>query len=240
MAGETENPNTPRRAEDATDGSAAGALSIFMRHIMRSLRVCMPVKVTGYDRRTHRVVVEELCLGRTVDGQTFQPNVFACTAWHWRTGGFLIDLPIKVGTTGWVIVPDEDTRSMVRAASRKAETPATMCIHSPDCGFFIPDWWGENDGSGDTELYEDVGNKFVIGSADGKQRIEISHSDIVVKCSEFKVDAKSIVLKSEGQVDIEAPQTMVEGNLQVENAATGNVTNFNTATVVNGIVTGII
>lgn len=135
--------------------SIGAALSKFASSIRNGIDACIPVVVRSYDRKTHTAVVAPLVKdvdqSAAIPVQT-NPSEFKTSVLRLSCGTFLVDIPLNVGDTGWVIASDKDStivKSAVTIGSSdiknqpKPQSPGTLATHKHAFGFFIPDAWGE-------------------------------------------------------------------------------------------------
>lgn len=132
--------------------SIGAALSKFASSIRNGIDACIPVVVRSYDRKTHTAVVAPLVKdvdqSAAIPIQT-NPSEFKTSVLRLSCGTFLVDIPLNIGDTGWVIASDKDStivKSAVTIGSSdqpKPQSPGTLATHKHAFGFFIPDAWGE-------------------------------------------------------------------------------------------------
>lgn len=210
----------PENATDAMIGS-----------LVRSMNHVVPARVIAYDRTTHRVQVEPLV--RNFDNNKYADCPFyICTVWRMYCGQYLIDVPIDVGDTGWLISADRDTTTVKELCVHsvdgdldewKQQNPYTDMCQSFEFGFFIPDRWGgdfNRDAEHNAQLTgssEDA-DRLVIQSADGNQKISMRHYD--------DSDKGEIKITSIDTSDTSKKTTIVikNGVITVETATETNVT----------------
>lgn len=147
-------------------------------------------------------------------------------------GQYLIDVPIDVGDTGWLISADRDTTNVkdlcVHSVNGdldewKQQNPYTDEVKSFNFGFFIPDRWGgdyNRDAEHNAQLSgssEDA-DRLVIQSADGNQKISMRHYD--------DSDKGEIKITSIDTSDTSKKTTIVikNGVITVETSTETNVT----------------
>lgn len=190
----------------------------FGESVSRGVVVMRPATVVKYDRNTHNVAVQPLVA--LADGDRFvKDGVVTCTVWRPYSGHYLIDMPLDVGDTGWVIAADVDTDNVKRNCVNDTEgdvpgvwSPKTRWTHRLQHGFFIPDRWGERYKTDDRHVtYFDDGEldkgRLVIQSSDGKQRISVG---TVGGTFDIRVDAASVVSVNAPFVAVNAKDVTVD------------------------------
>lgn len=131
----------------------------------------------------------------------------------------MIDAPLFVGDTGWLVAADRNAKDAKEAnseildADQDDENPSNEGFKRPtddslrsfSWGFFIPDTWGDTKLTKDDGLViKGVDEKNVIALNDGA--IEIKHGDSIIKIEDDKIsitgnDKISITGKEEISID---------------------------------------
>ena len=130
---------------------------------VRSVPSCLPARILSYDRVSHTAIVQPLCNAMTNTGDFVERPPIKIHVIRFASGlhkvedltqpkgyrivpGAIIDLPLAIGDTGWIIASDADTQAQKAANSHyfKDEdagplNPSTGLIHSFMHGVFIPD-----------------------------------------------------------------------------------------------------
>lgn len=223
----------------AAESSPARLWRALFDFYIGGVECCFPVRVLKIDRSTRYVECQPLVSIPTGTQGFKKLQKFACTAFQFSANGYVIDLPISVNDVGWCVASDVPNRESKK--SHADSDPDITAFHRGDWGFFIPDFWGTLKGfdGEDAHPYEGEEGRLVISTADGSQRISLGKQDVKIDCSAITVNTKTATINSEGNVDIKAPKTMVNGALGTSCGATGTITNFSWATVQDGIVTAI-
>lgn len=148
--------------------SLAGVIREVLAEFARGFECCMPAVVVSYDRAKHEAVVQPAVNMVVSGGGQIERAPVAVTVWRFMCGGFLVDLPINAGDTGWLVAADRDTSNV--KASQGVAKPNTYETHKYSAGFFIPDKFGSISLAG-----EDAGN-MVFQNAAGTEKISIGAS----------------------------------------------------------------
>lgn len=160
-----ENLNSLPSFNPANLESASGIISEVLADFARSFECCMPAVVVSYDRTTHLAVVQPAINIVMTTGENVTRAQIRVSVWRFMCGGYLVDLPILAGDTGWIVAADRET-SLFKG-SKKASPPNTYETHKYSQGFFIPDRFGSLALAG-----EDAGN-MVFQNAGGTEKISI-------------------------------------------------------------------
>jgi len=145
--------------------SPAGIIQEVLATFSRGFECCIPAIVVSYDRSKHEAVVQPAVNILMTNGKQVERAQVAATVWRFMCGGYLVDLPINAGDTGWLVASDRESTS-VKQFGRTAP-PQTYETHKYENGFFIPDKWGSVSLAG-----EDAGN-MVFQNAEGTEKISI-------------------------------------------------------------------
>jgi hypothetical protein len=160
--------------------SSAGIIQEVLAEFARNFECCIPAIVQSYDRTKHEAVVQPaINMVLTTGEQVERANVLA-TVWRFMCGGYLIDLPISAGDTGWLVASDRDT-STFKAAPANPAKPNTYETHKYSAGFFIPDKFGSLSLAG-----EDSGN-MVFQNAAGTEKISIGATNTKITSAELTI-----------------------------------------------------
>lgn len=178
-----------------TDGSIYGSPVRMFNAVMRTFglnfETCIPAIVEEYNRNSHMVLARPLVNMVSASGEQLKRDIIEVPARRIQHGGFLIDIPILKGDTGWIIASDRDSENALLSncydtdengtSNKGPQRPNTKNIHKYRFGFFIPDRWGyisldRIDPSDDASLIDgkDHTGNAVIRSMNGKTRISIS------------------------------------------------------------------
>jgi len=144
-----------------------GIISEVLAEFARNFECCLPAIVVSYDRATHTAIVQPAVNIVMASGQQVERAQVSASVWRFMCGGYLIDLPIVAGDTGWLVASDRETESV--KTFKTASPPQTYETHKYENGFFIPDRFGALTVplSG-----EDAGN-MVFQNAEGTEKISI-------------------------------------------------------------------
>ena len=153
-------PNTTTEFPNAKSTLSA-ALNAFKLGMERELSVCFPACVYSYNRSTHKAKVMPLVKMAYFNGDYYyiRRKTFDVTVRSIQCGGMVMEVPLYVGDTGWVVSSDRDTTllkqtgaltSSVLAGNRSLNIveddyqvpPHHALLHQLTDGFFIPDSWG--------------------------------------------------------------------------------------------------
>lgn len=169
--------------------------ALFRVHDMR-FEVCLPAIVRDYNRNSHLALVQPLVNMVSSEGEQLERAPILVPVRRVMYGEFMVDFPLNIGDTGWVIAGDRDSENAILANSGNVtsssntneggQRPATRLLHKYRFGFFIPDRWGTINlatKSGDPNYMEgqnvdganiDYKDKAIIRSQNGKTRIVLS------------------------------------------------------------------
>lgn len=150
--------------------------------ITENINVSLPCKIVEYDRATHKATLRVLFNWKFRDGSIMEGcEIKDITIARFSCGDFLIDMPIHVGDTGWLIATDRD--AYVAKQRKEPSLPASPFCNSYASGFWIPDDWGE------VNLNDDDEDRLVLQTLDGSQRISIGQNDIKITGTKVTIDA---------------------------------------------------
>lgn len=169
--------------------------ALFRVHDMR-FEVCLPAIVRDYNRNSHLALVQPLVNMVSSEGEQLERSTILVPVRRVMYGEFMVDFPLNIGDTGWVIAGDRDSENSLLANSGNVtsssnpneggQRPVTGLLHKYRFGFFIPDRWGTINLStkdGDANYMEgqnvdganvDYKDKAVIRSQNGKTMICLS------------------------------------------------------------------
>lgn len=125
--------------------------ALFRVHDMR-FEVCLPAIVRDYNRNSHLALVQPLVNMVSSEGKQLERAPILVPVRRVMYGEFMVDFPLNIGDTGWVIAGDRDSENALLANSGNVtsssnpneggQRPATRLLHKYRFGFFIPDRWG--------------------------------------------------------------------------------------------------
>lgn len=191
----------------ANVSTPAGVTNFAIRKALEKLEKVAPAKIISYDRTTNRASVQILNQSITSTGEKLTKKPLEnIPVLMMSGGGFTFSFPIKQGNTGWLVAADRDISVFKQLLQVFA--PASYQIHRYKDSFFIPD---KVNGF---ELTEEDTNAVILTSLDGTTKISVIS----------------------GQVTITTPQTVINGNIQVNGSiiATDTITS-NTDVISAGI-----
>ena len=160
----------------------------------------IPAIVRSYDRKTGIATVQPIVtyVVDTKEGEKLIPrSTYDVSVIRFAHGGFVIDAPLFVGDTGWLIAADRNAKdakeanSKILNADQDDENPSNEGFKRPtddslrsfSWGFFIPDTWGDTElTNNDGLVIKDVDEKNVIALNDGA--IEIKRGDNIISISD--------------------------------------------------------
>lgn len=200
------------KIENSYANAAYSIISAIRMHdigMSRALSLCFPAAVLEYDRKTHIAVVQPLVKQGYYNKEWEYENrdPISVTVKAIQQGGFVIDIPLFRGDTGWVVASDRDTALLKQegaltsavldtdmdedaVASTYPQKPNTMALHDLSNGFFIPDNWGlfdigrYKDGGGvnlSTSLYLGQSISTTDDEQDGEDYENNTSSSIVIE-----------------------------------------------------------
>lgn len=141
----------------------AGIFSLKDSSDRLALECCTPGIVLSYDRAGGTAMVRPLVKKVTGDGKTQERAPIRLSVRRSLHGSFMVDAPLHVGDTGWIVAADRDTfnakalNSKIQAktsgiglhddngepiGNSGAQTPGVYSTHKYQFGFFVPDRWG--------------------------------------------------------------------------------------------------
>lgn len=213
--------------------SVRNAIRRIVEEVLDERQHVMMGKVTVYDREKHLAYVKPMVKMVGNMGHELELAPIRCTVHRFSAHGYVIDMPLSEGDTGWIIAADTDTSNAKQ--STDPEPPTDLRKNRYSFGFFIPDQFGEK------PLHdEDLAGRLVIQTTDGSQRISMGAGDIQIKCG-------SITIESQGQIELSAKDKIIFNSSEMLNNAkqtnptgyTGMLTPATIACVNDGLVTGI-
>lgn len=167
-----------------------GFFSTLFRLMRISEEFAIPAIVKEYDRNTGIVKVQPLVsnLADDINNQEVEipRSEYEVHVVRFAHGGYVVDAPLFVGDTGWLIAGDRNSTSAIKANSTILEEdqtdknspnegykkPDDNSLKSFAWGFFIPDTWGITD-------FTDEDGLVVRG-----QRISVESDHVTVECGE--------------------------------------------------------
>lgn len=223
-----------------------GALMHLVKYIRTNMECMIAARVIEYNRNTHIAKVQPLVNSAHPNGDALtylEHQTFNVTVLRVCHGGFLFDMPIDVGATGWVIAADRDTtfakekNAAIHGKDNEGvQIPNSFLKHQYTQGFFIPDSWANILLDTDDRFK----NKLVIGDIDDSDEftayITISRDGkIVIHGAEIELDAPvvmngSLTVKKNtnigGNLDVNGDaeisgNTVIDGNVEIK----GEITN---------------
>ena len=166
----------------------------------------IPAIVRSYDRKTGIATVQPIVtyVVDTKEGEKLIPRgTYDVSVIRFAHGGFVIDAPLFVGDTGWLIAADRNAKDAKEANSKILNAdqddespynegfkrPTDDSLRSFSWGFFIPDTWGDTElTKNDGLVIKDVDEKNVIALNDGA--IEIKRGDNIISISDNGITMK--------------------------------------------------
>lgn len=184
----------------------------------------LPAIVKEYNRETGIAKVQPLVtyVTDTKQGEVLVPRVeYSVSVVRFAHGGFVIDAPLFVGDTGWLVAADRNAKDAKKANSSILDAdqtdgdaknegykrPTDDSLASFEWGFFIPDTWG------DTELTKEDG--LVIKDVGAKSQIILKADDISIKHGD------SIITIKDGEISVSAKDSNLvvsEGKFKANNS----------------------
>lgn len=206
------------------------ALQHLVKYVSTNLECSIPAKIVKYDRTTHVATVQPLVKIQYPDGdqvKSEERQQFDVTVLQFCHGGFVIDIPLSEGDTGWVVASDRDAvlakkaNANIKAADNKgAQDPNTSQKHRYNLGFFIPDSWATI--PYDMEKFD---GKMVIGDVenidDPAAYITLDHDGHIVIHADKEVIFETELITFDCNVHIKKNlevdgDSLLHGNLKVE------------------------
>jgi hypothetical protein len=190
---------SPPNLDIANDAELPGVMADVLASFLRGVDDMIPARVVSYNESTNRVTLKPLVMMGTTDGRKIsRAQVANIPVFRFGAGGFFIRFPVKPGDFGWLKASDRDI-SLVMQRGGREDWPNTLRQHSFSDGLFFPDTL-----RGWTVAGANA-NAMVIQSLDGSVCLSL-HA---------------------GKVQIDAPQVVINGNVQVVGnmAVTGSMTN---------------
>lgn len=190
-------------------------------------------KVKIYDREKHMAYVQPMVkmVGNT--GKELELKPILCSVHRFSAHGYVIDMPLAEGDTGWIIAADFDTSNAKE--STDPEPPTDMRRNRYSFGFFLPDAFGEK-----PMLDDDLAGRLVLQTTDASQRISIGPGDIQIECGSIKISSQGqIELSAKDKIVLNAPEVKNNAKISMPQGATGVITPATIAYVNEGLVTGI-
>ena len=209
----------PRINYAALDNTVEFYENLIDRAVER-IGVSLPCRIEKYDRAKHLADLRVMINWELLDGQIIEGcTIYDVTIRRMYAGGFIIDFPIQVGDTGWLIATDRDLDTV--KANRIPSLPSSPFRNTYASGFWIPDLWGSEDDLNNANPEEmriplkidssDEG-RLVIQNAKGTQKISVGQDDIKVFATTATVTAESVNIN--GPTNIKG-NTSIDGTLSV-------------------------
>ena len=172
--------------------SPAGIMSERLAQFARRFESCMPAIVVSYDRSTHEAIVKPAINMLLTTGKQVERAEVPVSVWRYMLGGYLIDLPLSAGDTGWIIAADRDTSNF--KASSAAAPPNTFETHKYTAGFFLPDSFGtfELDGKDD--------GRMVIQNKAGTEKISIGESNTEITSASLTITSPLVTITGDANI----------------------------------------
>jgi hypothetical protein len=189
----------PTNLDIANDAELPGVMGDVLATFLRGVDDMIPARVVSYNESTNRVTLKPLVMMGTTDGRKVSRSQVAnIPVFRLGAGGFFIRFPVKAGDFGWLKASDRDI-SLVMQRGGQEDWPNTLRQHSFSDGLFFPDTLRGWAVAGSNA------DAMVIQSLDGSVCLSL-HA---------------------GKVQIDAPQVVINGNVQVVGnmAVTGSMTN---------------
>ena len=181
----------------------------FYQTLFRLHDIChegvIPARVESYDRRTGKATVRPIVknvIDTTEGEQELVRPSYDVHVVRFIHGGFLIDAPMIVGDTGWLIASDRNCKSAILRNSDINEFgsnpelskeslvgPDDNSISKFSNGFFIPASWGEIDENGTGLVIRKIGGEGSdarISIDDESIRIEYGNSSSTISEQEIR------------------------------------------------------
>lgn len=172
--------------------SPEGIFNIFGNWLMNMLQHSMPCIVESYDRKTNIAVLTPAINMALTTGEYVQRDKLTASVWCFGGGGYLMNLPLKKGDSGWLIGADKDTSLFKQTKS--ISNPNTKQKHKYTFGYFIPDLV-----NGFSISPEDNGN-LVIQNMGGTEKISLGQNGTKL---------------TSANLTISCPATTITGNVSV-------------------------
>lgn len=202
------------------------ALNAFKDRTEASIQCCLPGVVVSYDRTKHEATVKPLVSYPYISGNETafkdRPEV-QLKVLRLSSGGFLIDMPVKEGDTGWIIAADRDTYSAIEDNSalknsdnKGVRNPQSKITHEYSFGFFIPDKWSSIalEGVDDNSI---VIQNIAENDSDNVSKVVINKDGTIELKTSGKVKIESNELEFSGESKFTG-NIKVDGNLQIGDA----------------------
>lgn len=181
-------------------------MSAVMRSFAMGFECCLPAIVDSYNRNLNvamvRPAVQKIIadldnMGRrkTVDRPLISLPVLTICG-----GGFLLNVPLSKGDTGWIVGADRDTGNFKKSLNNS--TPNSILLHRYNFGFFVPD---KVKGF---RIADEDANALVIQSLDGKTKISL-------KDGKVKVASPNVEIIGNLLINVESVLTTITGNVVI-------------------------
>lgn len=188
-------------------------MSELLADFARRFESCIPAVVDSYDRTKHEAVVRPAINMLLTTGEQVERAKVNVTVWRMMFGGYLIDLPLSAGDTGWLIASDRDTSNFKESST--PEPPNTYETHKYTAGFFMPDSFGSF-----TIAEEDDGN-MVLQNAAGTEKISIGESSMKITSAALTISCPEVTITGDATIGGISFLTHVHGGVQTGAGSTG-------------------
>lgn len=172
--------------------SPEGIIGEVLAEFSRNLEVCMPAIVVSYDRVKHEAIVQPAINVIMTTGEQVTRAQMFCTVWRFCAGGYLIDLPLEAGDTGWLIASDRNTTNFKENPANPTN-PNTYETHKYSAGFFIPDKFGSLTLTGED-------GRMVIMNGAGTEKISIGESDTHITSAALTITCPNVVISGNATI----------------------------------------
>lgn len=209
----------------------------------KNIECCTPGIVMDYSREQNIALVKPLVRKVLDNGESADRATIPLTVLRMQHGSFLMDAPLHVGDTGWIIAGDRDTSTAIEANAKiqdknsgigkynengepisnsGSQTPPIFTSHKYQFGFFMPDKWGG------IKLPEAMKESFVIqhiapdSSSHGRFVMDRDGS-IHLMSTRWKESGGSIPIMRGGLVEVDLRYKVKDERTKIEGEALGDI-----------------
>jgi hypothetical protein len=202
------------------DDTLTGTFKEILKKFLQSTDDMIPAKILEYNRATNRARVQPLIQVLTTNGDRItRAEIASIPVLFLGGGGFFLSFNLPVDSLGWIKASDRDISLFLQ--SYEDNPPNTNRLHSFEDSLLIPDIM-----RGHTIDPEDD-QAMVIQNLAGTVRISLDDTRIKMTTPQLEiVTGGTTVTVVDGDVTIDAANTTMNGNLQVNGDidATGTIT----------------
>lgn len=202
-----DNSNANPSIDPANEDSLLGLMKVAIKNAMMNMDGVLPAIVVSYDRAINRAQVQPTIKMVNTNGQNIsRAQIASVPVYQYGGGGFMLNFPIKTGSTGWILACDNDISQFLQTYSNSA--PNTYRKNSFSDGVFFPDAM-----IGYLVASEDSDNA-VLQNLDGTVKISLGLDTI-------KIEAPNIEMNATTQISLTSPTIVIGASSSLAISSSG-------------------